>query len=203
MSAPTLTRICLDWQPGTVDASMPICAAGATREDLAHAFAEHGFTKGAEIGVERGKFSEVLLDSNPNLHLICVDAWRTIPGYRAHVAQDQLDGFYRDTALRLSRFRGRVTLVRDFSVPASFDVPDGSLDFVYIDGGHDFGSVVADLQAWVPKVRSGGIVSGHDFVKRDGFHVREAVEMWTQCYGVSPWFVLTGDRSPSWLWVKK
>jgi predicted O-methyltransferase YrrM len=40
---------------------------------------------------------------------------------------------------------------------------DKQLDFVYIDGLHDFKSVIDDIAAWYPLVRKGGVVGGHDF----------------------------------------
>ena len=39
---------------------------------------------------------------------------------------------------------------------------DGSLDLVYLDGDHQTEAVVADIDAWKPKVRKGGILAGHD-----------------------------------------
>jgi predicted O-methyltransferase YrrM len=41
--------------------------------------------------------------------------------------------------------------------------PDGSLDLVFIDGDHEYESVKADLQTWLPKVKPGGMISGHDY----------------------------------------
>jgi predicted O-methyltransferase YrrM len=40
---------------------------------------------------------------------------------------------------------------------------DGSLDFVWIDGDHTYPSVLADCQAWWPKIRPGGLFAGHDY----------------------------------------
>jgi cephalosporin hydroxylase len=80
-------------------------------------------------------------------------------------------------------------------------VPDRSLGFVYIDANHVFEHVVADIAAWAPKVRSGGIVAGHDFGRSSVGQVKEAVEAWVATHGIERWFVLTGDRSPSWAWV--
>ncbi len=37
------------------------------------------------------------------------------------------------------------------------------IDLLYIDGAHDYDSVTADLRAWVPSVRAGGIVCGDDY----------------------------------------
>ncbi len=40
---------------------------------------------------------------------------------------------------------------------------DRSVDFVFIDASHDHDSVVRDIGAWLPKIRRGGILSGHDY----------------------------------------
>jgi len=40
---------------------------------------------------------------------------------------------------------------------------DSSLDFVYIDAAHDYESVKKDIAAWTPKVKSTGIIAGHDY----------------------------------------
>jgi hypothetical protein len=38
-----------------------------------------------------------------------------------------------------------------------------NLDFIYIDGNHDFNSVEADIRLYLPHIRKGGIIGGHDF----------------------------------------
>jgi hypothetical protein len=49
------------------------------------------------------------------------------------------------------------------SIEAAGLYPDESLDFVFIDGDHREESVTADINAWWPKVRAGGILAGHDY----------------------------------------
>jgi predicted O-methyltransferase YrrM len=49
------------------------------------------------------------------------------------------------------------------SKEASIIIPDGSLDFVFIDANHEYECILEDIKLWTPKVRSGGIVSGHDY----------------------------------------
>lgn len=53
--------------------------------------------------------------------------------------------------------------VRKTSEEASKDFADGSLDAVYIDAEHDEDSVRKDIKLWRPKVKKGGVLSGHDF----------------------------------------
>ena len=49
------------------------------------------------------------------------------------------------------------------SVEASKCFADNSVDFLFLDGAHDYDSVKRDLAAWIPKVKKGGIMAGHDF----------------------------------------
>ena len=54
--------------------------------------------------------------------------------------------------------------IRKSSVEAAKDFADGSLDAVYIDAAHDENSVREDIKTWRPKIKPGGILSGHDYV---------------------------------------
>ena len=40
---------------------------------------------------------------------------------------------------------------------------DGSVDVVFVDGGHSYEVVKADILAWLPKMKKGGIMAGHDY----------------------------------------
>ena len=164
-------------------------------------FRKLGFTKGAEIGVASGWYSNLMFRRIPNLHLLLVDPWLCYPGYVETPNQETYEKMYNEV---LEKFKDKPhTIIRDFSVNASEQVPNGSLDFVYIDGNHDFLHITQDISYWYPKVRKGGIISGHDFVRYRGnpmfCHVKDVVQAWVYAYGISPWFV-TRDRS--WFWVK-
>ena len=89
-------------------------------------------------------------------------------------------------------------------------IPDGSLDFVYIDSNHSYDYVMEDLINWSRKVRKGGIVSGDDYYNFGGAGVVGAVDDYTKAHGIK--FELTDpypeimDRGhhekPSYWWVK-
>jgi len=49
------------------------------------------------------------------------------------------------------------------SVTASRLFADASIDWVHLDARHDYASVKADIQAWLPKVKRGGWLSGDDY----------------------------------------
>ncbi len=195
--------------------SNPIEIRNAGRGTLASLFKELGFKVGAEVGVERGKYSEVLCTKNPGVRLYAIDYWTSYSGYRDYTSQSKLDRFYEEVKERLKDFNCKI--IKKSSVEAAKDFEDNSLDFVYIDANHEFRHVVEDISAWIKKVRPGGIISGHDYRRATKakylHHVVEAVQGYTKAYFVKPWFILgirraknkgeIRDKRRSWFWVKE
>lgn len=174
---------------------------------LAKLFYDLGFTRGAEIGVEQGRFSAELLSANPDLHLFSVDPWLAYSRYKDTVEQEKCDGYYAEALRRLEPYSGRSTVMRATSVEAVTAFEDESLDFVFIDGNHHFDYVVVDIIEWSRKVRPGGIVAGHDFKNeakngRIPFHVVQASSAYVDAYHIKPWFVIRGDKAASFFWVR-
>jgi len=128
---------------------------------------------GAEIGVNRGATQLQLLEHLPGLELIyAVDPWEAYPDYRKSLSaekwrdQHTFDRIHMDYLQRVLPHARRVFVIRAYSRDAARVVPDGSLDFVFIDANHFYDYVRADIAAWTPKVRPGGIVAGHDYLAR-------------------------------------
>jgi len=180
----------------------PIRIKGFTREKLAQLFAELGFTHGAEVGVAEGIYSLVLCQNIPGLKLIAADLWDRYFRSDARVAIK--DRAMQDEALQLAHEkldRYNPQFIRAPSFEAAKQVPDGSLDFVYIDADHAFDFVMIDLVAWSPKVRVGGIVSGHDYYRFRGAGVVNAVDAYTTAHQIQEWF-LDDQRETSFFWAK-
>jgi len=176
----------------------------AGRAELSRLLAEMGCTRGAEVGVWKGKWSARLCTDNPELEMLCVDLWSTYDAYvDSRNSSAVLDAAYDEARTRLANYRCRI--IREASVTAAAQVPDGSLDFVYVDANHGEAFVRADLEAWVPKVRSGGIVSGHDYIYRAEkpyIQVKAAVDTFVAEREIAPVFVLAADTVPSFAWVQ-
>lgn len=190
---------------------MPIEIPNVGRVILASWFAEWGFKRGAEIGVEAGLYSEALCKVNTELELFCIDAW-TMLEHRYWVTKRRLESYRKQAIERLAPYK--CNFIRAWSMDAVKQFEDGSLDFVYIDADHTYESTMNDITEWSKKVRSGGVISGHDYIRRgkqSQHKVIEAVINFTQENNIFPWFVL-GLRSKkpgefrddcrSWMWVK-
>lgn len=169
------------------------------RDELARFFVGVG----AEIGVEQGKYTEILAKYAKKVY--AVDAWAVYRGYREHVSQDKLDKF-KETVW--NKFKNtNVEVMVDFSMDAVKQFDDEELDWVYIDGNHEFQNVTNDIAQWSKKVKKGGIVAGHDFKRFGGkyglnsCHVKDVVQAW--CYSHKIDFKTTNDKNPSWYFIKK
>lgn len=130
------------------------------RTELARYFAELGFTKGAEVGTCYGFFAERLHQTIPNLTLFAIDNWDNSETRRR---QKRHNSPTVEQQCRERLFPYGTIIVKNNSVDAAKVIADNSLDFVYIDAGHDYENVKADIAAWTPKVKPGGIVSGDDY----------------------------------------
>ena len=136
---------------------------------------------GAEIGVWKGDLSKVLLGQFPNRRLIMVDAWDSIPssnGMMGCVLSDMIAAEAQAREMTVP-FGDRAIVIKASSMEASEEVPNCSLDYVFIDANHSYESVLQDLIAWEPKLRDGGLLSGHDYnglmEKRGRWGVKRAV----------------------------
>jgi hypothetical protein len=141
--------------------------------------------RGAEIGVFQAKTSEHLLKSFSQLTLFCVDPFLDYSEFEENRTQEQMEESKAIARQRLTPFGDRAQLIVDTSVAAAPLIPDGSLDFVFIDAIHTKEAVSQDLTAWFPKVRTGGLVAGHDF---SWGGVREAVEEFIEPLGKGAYY---------------
>jgi len=171
---------------------------------------------GAEIGVDKGTFSHHMVSKSDLQKYYCIDPWIDDFGSGYGKEKYDKDGSNRqkDCENHLKEFidAGRVELVKAFSIEVYQEIPDGLLDFVYIDGDHSLEGIFNDIYAWTPKVRTGGVVAGHDY--KDGensgmkdywgrgldYHVKTVVDYYGARYGYKIHAV--GGVIRSWWFVK-
>lgn len=131
-------------------------------DDDSH-FVEVGSWKGTSAAF----MAVEIVNSGKRIKFDCVDTWE---GSEEH----QEGGGFFDPLVKEGKLyehfidnmkpvEGYYTPVRKPSVEAAGLYEDGSLDFVFIDAAHDYDNVKADIAAWFPKVREGGLLGGHDW----------------------------------------
>lgn len=148
-----------------------------------------GYKVGAEIGVRNGSFSQLFCEVG--MEMWCVDPWFPVPRYD----QERQDRIFAEAQQRLNPYN--VHFVKKTSMDGLVDVPN-DLDFIHIDGNHEFDFIMEDLIHWHPKVKSGGLVACHDYHLTG---VKRAIEAYTLAWDIRPWFTLKA-RQITAFWVK-
>jgi hypothetical protein len=165
---------------------------------------------GVEVGVAFGENAEQILLKSKLSRLLLVDPWDYVPdqspvGYGDMIKDWQ--GCYNYCRNKLAAFEPRAVYLKTTSLEASKLIADGSLDFVYIDANHMSPFIDEDLRYWYPKVKSGGIFSGHDYHDYENSiytcNVKTAVDKFINEYVSSfrPIYIVPGEV-PSWYVVK-
>lgn len=172
---------------------------GMTRRGFGRLFRTSGYIIGAEIGVRTGEYSELLCRRIPNLHLFCVDPYTPYDESAKSLDPNWHEANYRIAKNRLLPYK--TTFIRKTSAEAALDIEFESLDFVYIDANHLYDYAMEDIIIWSRRVRSGGIVSGHDYVDNENCGVRSAVNDYLRAMKIIEAY-FTDESWPSFYWIK-
>jgi predicted O-methyltransferase YrrM len=168
-----------------------------TRETIYDLFKIFGYKIGAEIGVKRGENAIQIFKRVPSVKLYLIDPWNK---YSRSMTEQRAESYYQTALKQLKPYN--TVFMRKTSMQAVKEFKDGSLDFIYIDGMHDFDNVICDLVHWAPKVRKGGIVSGHDYLSNAVCGVARAVDAYVQAHGITHLYA-TRHGIPSFFWVQQ
>ncbi len=165
--------------------SSPILVDDFSRTDIAKTINRLEFSKGAEVGVQNGRYSKVLCQHITSCELLCIDSWSGENSAKEYkVAKEGLKSY-------------NATLIKKTSMEAVKSIPENSLDFVYIDSNHSL--VEEDLTEWSRRVKPGGIIAGHDYHLQS---VKNAVDKYTKEHNIKEWFLTGAERWRSFFWIK-
>ena len=117
---------------------------------------------GVEIGIWDGGNAKTVLNYIFPEKYYMIDPYIASEEYKGpQFSQDNFDKTYNDMYSLFSKLPNTVIL-KMTSIEAS-KIVENELDFVYIDGSHYYKNKIEDLNAWYPKIRSGGILCGDDY----------------------------------------
>ena len=160
-----------------------------TRSDFGACLSARGpLGAAAEVGVAEGRYALEMLSGWGVPKLYLVDLWAFVPDLadapnELRLPAEHHEENYRGCMERIAPYRDRVVILRGWSWEVAEQIPDGSLQFVHLDAGHDRESVDRDLWAYWPKLEPGGIMSGHDYMNL-AYGVHEAVDVFCDQLGL-------------------
>ena len=150
-----------------------------------------------EVGAWKGASTSYLAVEAQHEKL-CIDVVDTWSGSDEHkdmsdIRENSLFGTFIDN---LRPVINLINPIRADSVSASKMYAEECLDAVFIDADHRYESVKADILAWMPKVKKGGILAGHDYVDGHNGVIKAVNET------LSGFETIKCPRNKCWLWIK-
>jgi hypothetical protein len=123
-----------------------------------------------EVGCWKGKSSSFMaveiINSNKNIKFDCIDLW----GGDQHTGKEIIVGDNSLYELFLNNMDPVNNYYKSFKLSSeegSKLYKDNSLDFVFIDADHSYKNLKNDILCWLPKIKKGGIISGHDYIPHE------------------------------------
>jgi hypothetical protein len=151
----------------------------------------------AEVGAWKGASTSYLAveAQHKKLRIDVIDTWSGSQEHKdmSDIMGNSLFGTFIDN---LRPVINLINPIRTDSVSASKMYVDESLDAVFIDADHKYESVVADILSWMPKVKKGGILAGHDYVDSYGGVIKAVNET------LSGFEIIECPTNKCWLWIK-
>lgn len=154
--------------------------------------------KVAEIGTLRGINAKSILKELDVSEFYVIDPYNEYEDYlnsEINMTQKNLKNIENKAKMKLSRFP-QVKFIKKYSSQALNDIPN-NLDFIYIDGNHEYKYVKEDIKNYYLKLKSGGILSGHDISTPNCKGVRKAIIEFCFTHNITPYFSRT-----DWWFIK-
>lgn len=154
-------------------------------------FVELGSWKGrstAFLGVEA-------INAGTGIRIYAVDVWSDdiSGGAKKTMLEQGLDGnaLYTRFMENVAPVASAIVPMRMTTTQAASNFADGSVDFVFIDADHSYDAVKQDIHTWLPKVKDGGVLAGHDYgwagSVRRGVHDAIGYQDWSDPWVTGCW----------------
>lgn len=133
-----------------------------------------------EVGVFKGNSISYLADKlrTKETRIFAVDLWEDTTQYKdSHELMEDVKIITKlyNEQLAKTNTRHLISDIKSDSAEAAHFFTDASVDFVFLDANHDHDWVKKDILAWLPKVRKGGIIAGHDATRPEVERVLKTV----------------------------
>ena len=120
-----------------------------------------------EVGTWKGKSASYMAveiaNSGKDIRFDVVDHWGGSTEHQGDSSIETVGNVFNDFVNNTRPVEKYINTVSCDSVVAASAYTTGSLDFVFIDGSHEYEAISADIRAWFPKVKVGGYIGFHDY----------------------------------------
>ena len=122
-----------------------------------------------EIGSLRGYNAESILKELNVEKLYIVDPYERYVDYVKSEPKtvNELLVAKRKAKKRLKKYLKKIVWIKKLSDDAIHDIPE-NVDFIYIDGNHEYEYVKRDMENYYKKLKKNGILAGHDITSFKG-----------------------------------
>ena len=148
---------------------------------------------GSFLGQSTAALAQLIQNSKKHIKVCAVDLFE-LSNFsdepHAQVIQEHGGDFFAayNYNLQQAKVADHITSIKASSLEAAQQFEDRSISFLMIDASHKYSDVVDDIEAWYPKIKLGGIISGDDYdwdsVKSAVIHSCKHFET----YNKSTWF---------------
>ena len=124
----------------------------------------HFVEVGAWKGMSTSYMAVNIINSGKKVQFDVVDTWEGTPNEDNHTTDPAIINgtLYNEFLSNMEPVKEIVNPIRLTSREAVKLYEDNSLDFVMIDGSHEYEEVKHDITEWLKKVKPGGIIAGDD-----------------------------------------
>lgn len=151
-----------------------IVATSNNRAELwANILREENIKHFAEVGVWKGDFAKKILKQCEFIQqYYMVDPWANLEDWNKpfNIPTEAFDDVYNEAISKTEFASDKIVVLRGRTKEVIGDIPDNSLDCVYIDGDHTLRGITIDLIKLYPKIKEGGIIGGDDFINNPWQH---------------------------------
>ncbi|MBE3094964.1 MAG: class I SAM-dependent methyltransferase [Actinobacteria bacterium] len=153
---------------------------------------------GIEIGVNDGENAKSILESINIRKLYLIDPYSPYTEDGKLMDYTDIEKVMKKT---ISPYHKFTKFIKDTSENAAIKIPDNSVDFIYIDGNHSYEYVKKDIELYYPKLKSNGIMGGHDFTP-ETYGVAKAVIEFVEKNNITSLMAKKHSNQRDWWFIK-